>query len=107
LSATRPEEFLVERQPVPGRNGAFVSVDCEYFRVEHLMPGAGVAVEVPSSAPHSLHCLKGAVEFMVENGRAIGRLERGESALVPFGVGAYRLAATSPAEVIRVSLPAG
>jgi mannose-6-phosphate isomerase class I len=106
LSATRPEEFLVERQPVPGRDGAFVSVDCEYFRVEHLMPDAGVAVEVPSSAPHSLHCLKGAVEFSADDGRAIGHLERGQSALVPIGVGGYRLAATSSAEVIRVSLPA-
>jgi mannose-6-phosphate isomerase class I len=106
LSATRPEEFLVERQPVPGRDGAFVSVDCEYFRVEHLMPDSGRQVDVPSSAPHSLHCLEGAVEFATDGGRAVGRLERGESALVPVGVGAYRVAATAPAEVIRVSLPA-
>jgi hypothetical protein len=105
LSATRPEEFIVERQPVPGRDRVFVSVDCEYFRVEHLMPDAGRPANVPASAPHSLHCLSGSVEFTAGDGRQIGRLARGESALVPIGVGAYRGVATAPAEVVRVSLP--
>jgi mannose-6-phosphate isomerase class I len=105
LSATRPEEFIVERQPIANRDGAFVSVDCEFFRVEHLMPGSGRQVEVPSSAPQSLHCLSGSVEFTTEDGRVIGSLARGESALVPVGVGAYRVSATLPSEVIRVCLP--
>jgi mannose-6-phosphate isomerase class I len=107
LSATRPEDFFRERQAIPGRRGAFVSVDCEYFRVEHLLPESGRPVEVPGSEPHSLHCLAGTVELSVLPGRVIGTLERGESALIPVGIGAYRVGAESPAEVIRVSLPAG
>jgi hypothetical protein len=70
-----------------------------------LLPDAGVAVDVPATAPHSLHCLTGAVEFIAAAGRGIGHLERGQSALVPVGVGGYRLTATAPAEVIRVNLP--
>jgi mannose-6-phosphate isomerase class I len=105
LSQTRPEEFLSERREIPGREGAFVSVDCEYFRVEHLMPDSNRVVTVPASEPHSLHCLAGTVELSTEDGRPIGRLERGESALVPVGVGAYRVSGTASADVVRVSLP--
>ena len=105
LRATRPEEFISKREPIPGREGAFVSVDCEYFRVEHLTPDSACAIDVPASAPHSLHCLAGGIEILTEDGRVIGRLERGESALVPVSVGAYRVEAGSPADVVRVSLP--
>jgi len=105
LRATRPEDFLRPREPVPGRASTFVSVDCEYFRVEHLLPERGRPVEVPPSSPHSLHCLAGEVVVSDARGRWIGGLRRGESALVPIGVGAYRVAADSAADVVRVTLP--
>ncbi|MGD8340826.1 MAG: hypothetical protein PVH89_08590 [Gammaproteobacteria bacterium] len=105
LRATRPEEFDRDLEPVAGREGAFVSVDCEFFRVEHLKPEPDLAVDVPASAPHSLHCLAGAVEVFTDDGRPIGRLERGESALVPIGVGDYRVVASTSADVVRVTLP--
>lgn len=105
LRATAAEEFLVERRPVPGREGAFVSVDSEHFCVEHLMPDRTIAVNVPASPPHSLHCLAGAVDVSNAAGRLIGHLERGESALVPVGVGAYTVESAAAAEVVRVTLP--
>jgi mannose-6-phosphate isomerase class I len=105
LRATSPEEFIRERVPIRGREGTFVSVDCEHFRVEHLSPEPGRPVAVPRSHPHSLHCLAGCVEVSAEDGRPIGRLESGESALVPVGVGAYRIEAAEPADVVRVTLP--
>lgn len=106
LRATLAAEFLVERRPVPGRSGAFVSVDSDYFRVEHLMPGPSRPVGVPASAPHSLHCLAGAVDvFSTDGGPMLGRLERGESALVPIGVGAYVVESSDAADVVRAMLP--
>ena len=39
------------------------------------------------------------------DGRELGTLERGESAVVPAGVGAYRIEANAPADVVRVVLP--
>jgi len=105
LRATRPEEFFAQRHPVPGHDGVFVSVDCEYFRVEHLMPDPGCPINVPESGPHSLHCLGGEIQVSSHSGHAIGCLERGESALVPVGVGAYRVDAAARADVVRVTLP--
>lgn len=104
LRATQPEEFVCERCPVPGRDGVFVSVDCEHFRLEHLMPDSVCPIDVPASGPHSLHCLSGPVEVTSISGRAMGCLERGESALVPVGVGAYRVIAQTHADVVRVTL---
>jgi mannose-6-phosphate isomerase class I len=103
LAATRPEEFIVEQKSV--RPGVSRSVDCEYFRLEHLAPTVRLAIEVPASAPHCLHGLNGSVS--VWRGRErIETLERGESAFVPAGVGAYRIVAEDePAAVVRVSLP--
>jgi mannose-6-phosphate isomerase class I len=104
LKATGAQDFFAERTPVPGRDGAFVSVDSDYFRVEHLLPERSRPVGVPASAPHSLHCLAGAADFSTD-GRNIGRLERGESALVPVGVGAYVVEASDTAELVRATLP--
>ncbi|HUF71956.1 MAG TPA: hypothetical protein VMR74_03540 [Gammaproteobacteria bacterium] len=106
LRATAAEEFIAELRPVPGRDGVFVSVDSCYFRVEHLLPERARPVGVPASAPHSLHCLAGSVELSTGDGRGIGRLERGESALVPVGVGAYRIESTDGANLVRAMLPA-
>jgi mannose-6-phosphate isomerase class I len=104
LSATRPQEFHVEPREV--RPGVSRSVECEYFRVEHLQPAHGVPVDVPRSAPHSLHALAGAVKVTNDRGEPIGTLARGESALVPVHVGAYRIAATEePALLVKVEVP--
>lgn len=103
LSATRPQDFIVAPKRV--RPGVSRSVDCEYFRLEHLEPTPSLAIDVPASAPHCLHSLAGRVSVR-RAGMEIGTLERGESAFVPAGVGAYRIVAErAPAAVVRVTLP--
>lgn len=104
LRATRAEEFVVA--PVQVRPGVRRSVDSEYFRLEHLDLAPGEALEVSADAPHCLHALAGRVSVRRRDGSDVGTLERGESALVPIDVGAYRLTAGSePASVLRVVLP--
>ncbi len=104
LSATRPAEFIV--QPRQLRAGVQRSVDSEYFRLEHLTPTALTSVDVPATPPHTLHALAGAVSVYATDGEVVGRLARGESALVPVGVGAYRVVAgDEPALVVKVELP--
>jgi mannose-6-phosphate isomerase class I len=104
LRATRPAEFIVE--PVQVRPGVRRSVDCEYFRLEHLEPTPGVAIDVPATAPHCLHALAGRVVVRRSGGTELALLERGESAFVPAAVGAYSVAADSAgASVLRVVLP--
>jgi hypothetical protein len=104
LTQTRAEDFLVTPRPV--RAGVERSVDCEYFRLEHLRPTPVTSVEVPAAAPHSLHALAGAVSVYGADGVVLGRLVRGESALVPLGVGAYRVVADAePALIVKAELP--
>ncbi len=104
LTATRPEEFLVGSTPV--RPGVRRSVDSEYFRLEHLEPAPHLTVEVAASGPHTLHALAGRASIVRSTGEEIGTLERGESALVPAQVGAYRVvAADEPAAIVKVTLP--
>jgi mannose-6-phosphate isomerase class I len=103
LAATRREDFVVE--PATVRPGVRRSVDCEYFRLEHIEPTAGVAVDVSASPPHCLHALAGTVRVH-RAAEPIATLERGESALVPAGVGTYRiLAVGAPAAIVKVSVP--
>lgn len=103
-SATRAEDFIVEPKLV--RPGVHRSVDCEYFRLEHLRPSADLAVGAPASGPHCLHALAGRVSVQRSDGGDLGTLERGESAFVPVGVGAYRLLADgAPATIVRVTVP--
>jgi mannose-6-phosphate isomerase class I len=104
LERTRPDDFNVEPVAVPGRDGAFVSVDCEFFRLEHLRPGPGCSVSVPADPGHCLHAIEGDVGLHTE-GRELGRLAQGRSAIVPIGVGAYDVSANRAAHVVRVSLP--
>jgi hypothetical protein len=105
LRRTDPAEFFVERVPVPGRSGTTRSVDSEDYRLEHLEPTAVASVDVPAAPPHSLHVLAGAVSVYATDGVLAGRLRRGDSALVPIGVGAYRVAADEePAMVLRVEI---
>jgi hypothetical protein len=104
LTRTRAEDFIVTPRRV--RAGVERSVDCEYFRLEHLCPTALTSVDVPATAPHSLHALAGAVSVYTTDGTAVGRLARGESALVPIGVGAYRVVADrEPSLIIKAELP--
>jgi hypothetical protein len=104
LTATRPEEFLVGSTPV--RAGVRRSVDSEHFRLEHLEPAPHLVVEVAASEPHTLHALAGRASIVRSTGKEIGTLERGESALVPAQVGAYRVvAADGPAALVKVTLP--
>jgi mannose-6-phosphate isomerase class I len=104
LAATRPEEFIVEPKVV--RPGVRRSVDCEYFRLEHLEPTRSLTVDLPGSAPHCLHALAGRVAVRRSGGGELGTLERGESAFVPAAVGAYRLVAEeAPTSIVRVTLP--
>lgn len=103
LAATRREDFIVEKKQV--RPGVSRSVDCEYFRLEHLEPTSREPADVPASAPHCLHALAGSVSVW-RGQEELGALERGESAFVPAGIGAYRVVAEAePSAVVRVSLP--
>ena len=108
LSRTEIDEFIVEPEPVGERLGIFCSVDSEAFRLEHLRPDQGQSVEVLAEPPHCLHAIGGRARFSGSEGSVIGELEQGESALVPVGVGAYRVDALEPdTEVIKVGLPFG
>jgi mannose-6-phosphate isomerase class I len=104
LTATVPADFTV--QPKALRPGVRRSVDCEYFRVEHLDPRPGLVVDLRAASPHCLHALAGRVSVTREDGEPLCTLDRGESALVPAGVGTYRVAADGePASLIKVNLP--
>jgi mannose-6-phosphate isomerase class I len=108
LERTQPDEFVVARTPVPGRPGVAVSVDSAEYRLEHLTPTTTASCDVPAAEPHNLHLLAGAVSVYATDGALVGRLASGDSALVPIGVGAYRVVADAePAEVLRVSVPDG
>jgi hypothetical protein len=105
LKGTRGADFIAEPRAVPGRPGVYRSVDSEYFRVEHLRPTPRVPVAVPRELPHSLHVISGDVVVAGADGRPIRALVRGESALVPIGVGAYVISTETSAEVVKASLP--
>ncbi len=104
VTATAPADFVV--QPKALRAGVRRSVDSEYFRLEHLEPTPQLAIDVHAAPPHCLHALAGRVVVMRTEGERLGTLERGESALVPAHVGAYRLEADGePAALVKVDLP--
>lgn len=106
LRATEPEEFVVEPRAVTGRPGVTWSIDSEQFRIEHLTPEPESTIDVPAEGPHTLHAIDGMVAIQNSNGVRMGTLARGESALVPIGVGAYRVRLATPfATVVKVSLP--
>jgi hypothetical protein len=105
LKRTTAADFIVEPRAVPGRPGVYRSVDSAYFRVEHLRPTRSAAVAVPRELPHSLHVIAGDVVVATEGGRDIGTLARGESALVPIGVGAYVVKTPTAAEIVKASVP--
>lgn len=105
LSRTEPHEFIVEPRAIARRPGVAVSIDTGHFRLEHLTPTAAVAVDVPAEPPHTLHVLAGRVTLRAASGRELGQLARGESALVPIGVGAYSVTAEGgDANIVKVNL---
>lgn len=106
LRRTQPGDFLVSPVEIAGRPGTLCSVDSDAFRVEHLKPRRGRSVAVAREPPHCLHAIRGRARFFNAAGAVVGDLARGESALVPIGVGGYRAASVAPdTEVIKVSLP--
>ncbi|HEX5049994.1 MAG TPA: type I phosphomannose isomerase catalytic subunit [Gammaproteobacteria bacterium] len=106
LRRTAPEDYVVVPQPVAGRPGVKRSVVAEHFSIEHLEPTPLASVDVPPSQPHCLHALEGAVSVYATDGTLVGRLRQGDSAIVPIGVGAYRVAADAPAAaVVKVDMP--
>ncbi len=106
LSGTKLDDYLVVPTPVAGRTGVLCSVDSASFRIEHLRPKPSTPVDVPAEPPHCLLAIQGRARFLSGDGSPIGDLDRGESAVVPIGVGAYRVeCAVVDTEVIKVSLP--
>ena len=106
LRRVEPDELVTPASPLPGRPGAHASVASASFELEHLRPSAGAPVAVPRSAVHSLHSLGSPVELYSEDGRPLGSMRRGESAIVSAGVGGYHVACDrAGAEVVKVSLP--
>jgi hypothetical protein len=106
LARTGAKDFIVEPEAVPGRPGVRRSVVSEHFAIEHLEPTEAAAVSVPRSPPHCLHALEGSASVYATDGALVGRLARGESAIVPVGVGAYRVAADGArAALVKVDLP--
>ena len=106
LSRTSADEYLVVPTPVAERSGVFCSVDAPSFRVEHLRPTLSSPVDIAAEPPHCLHAIRGRARFLTKEGLRIGDLDRGESAVVPIGVNAYRVeCADADTEIIKVSLP--
>ena len=107
LQRTVPDDFIVEPRSIAGRPGCKVSVDSEYFRLEHLAPAPGRAIDVPAEQPHSAACARRHGDRTLRRpAPCSASSSRGESALVPAGVGAYRVTAdTADANLLKVSLP--
>lgn len=107
LAPTRPDEFIVEPLPVPGRPGVFRSVRDPSFALEHLRPTTAQAVSGDTcGAAQTLHVLRGAVCLSTE-GAAEVVLPRGHSALLPATLGAYTLRqrGDEPPEALVVTFP--
>ena len=108
LRRVDPDELIAPLEPVPGRAGLFKSVRDPSFEIEHIKPAAGEPVDVPASGAHCLHCIAGTATLRGADGRDLGTLARGESALVPIGVGPYRVAGAVPGtEVVKATPTAG
>lgn len=93
LKRVDPEELITPLEPVAGAAGRYRSVRDTNFEIEHFKPAVGAWVDVPAQGAHGLHCVAGKAEIRNDSGELLGSLARGESALVPVGVGAYRVTA--------------
>ncbi|MCH7839282.1 MAG: hypothetical protein IID38_03470 [Planctomycetes bacterium] len=107
LRATQPEDFIITPRPLAGHPGVFRSVNDAWFVVDHLRPRPEAEVVLPAGTPlHTLHALRGTMEFRTAEGRTLASLTRGESALVPVTVGGYRLTTVDgDAEAVMVTIP--
>jgi mannose-6-phosphate isomerase class I len=108
LQKTKASEFIIEPKKLNNRPGTFCSLDNDIFCVEHLRPNKKTSVSVPEILPHCLFAIRGRARFIDINKSEIGVLEQGESAIVPKGVGSYRVESMeTETEIIKVSLPVG
>ncbi|MAE77408.1 MAG: hypothetical protein CMJ85_11125 [Planctomycetes bacterium] len=107
LAPRNPRDFRVDIDPVAGRPGVCRSIACEAFVLHHLRPDLEQTVDDNGATlPHTLHAIDGRVRIESAAGDELAVLEQGRSALVPLGVGAYRIQAVDHAsEVIQVSVP--
>jgi len=107
LRATTSADFLCEEVPDPVRAGVSCSVDCEFFRVEHFRPVAGLACALSQGGPACLHVIAGETVVRDAGGSVLARLACGDSALVPVGLRDCRLEAAGEAHIVSVTLPCG
>src|SRR5690606_6977704 len=108
LQRDDPAGPLTPLQRAPGQPGLFTTGAAASYGVEHVKRSPGGPVDVPASGAHCLHCISGTATLRGADGRALGTLARGESALVPIGVGAYRVTgAEADTEVVKATPSAG
>jgi len=108
LRATTSDDFLVIPELVPGRPGVYCSIDSAYFRIEHLRPAEalGDGIRVADAAPHCVHVISGTAELRRDDDSSLGILRRGQSALMPVDLGAYRVTGSGEAcEIVKVNVP--
>ena len=106
-AASKPQDFIIEPEPVAGRPGVWRSVECPAFIVDHLRPGPGLPVYAASEGlPATLHGLRGAARLYGPADRDWGVLRAGQSMLLPAGVSSLRLVALAPdTELVQVTMP--
>jgi quercetin dioxygenase-like cupin family protein len=89
LGATYPEEFICQRQALQG-DWHTISVDSQFFRIEHIEVAVGKVFQIAADDAHCLHVLRGSVEIATNDAHNEHVLKQGESAFVPFGVRSWQ-----------------
>jgi hypothetical protein len=98
LRATTEADFRIEPEPHPHRDGVFRLAECSAFTAYLLRPSPGGAVLPPApGTAQTLHVVDGQVQVLTAGGRLLARMARGDSAVVPVSVGAYRIEAVGQA----------
>ena len=107
LTATRPEDFLIQPEPVADRPGVYRSVEDASFVINHLRPHAQLDVSLSDDTPmHTLHVIKGNVELRSNDGETLARLRNGQSALIPDRMRGYTVSTNdTEAEIVMVTIP--
>jgi len=108
LKTTTSDDFLVIPELVPGRPGVYCSIDSANFRIEHLRPAEalGNGIRVADAAAHCVHVISGTAELLRDDDSSLGILRRGQSALVPVGLEAYRVTGLDEAcDIVKVNVP--
>ncbi len=106
-AATRPEDFVIEPRPIPGRPGVLRSVECPAFVIEHLRPAPGVRVVATTEGlPTTVHATAGVARLYGPEDRDWGTLRAGQSLLLPAGISSLRVEAQTPdTELVQVRIP--